>query len=73
MDPKSSMDLKVYFCFLKLFNRYLKRNVDTEASMNLRVYFLLLSQASDRYLRRNTDNKSSMDFVVYFMKPLIDI
>ena len=47
--------------------------MDTEASMNLRVYFLLFSSASDRYLRRNTDNKSSMDFVVYFLKPLINI
>ena len=56
---KSSFDLVVYV--LKLFNRYLRRNVNTKSSRDTRVYSLLLPLAFNKYLRSNIDTKSPMD------------
>jgi len=36
------MDLKVYFfLFSQAFNRYLRRNIDNQSSMDIVAYFLM--------------------------------
>ena len=68
MSPLS-ISGSISFHFPKLSQNDLRRNIDNEPSMDVRVYFLLFPLAFNGDLNRNIDYKSSMDIVVYFPKP----
>ena len=68
MSPLS-ISGSISFHFPKLLKNDLRRNIDNEPSMDVRVYFLLFPSAFNGDLKRNIDYKSSMDLVVYFPKP----